>query len=193
MCLPVAPRWVRPELKELKVQWIWGSGLGFVGEVRRKRGIPLVGQIFTSPSHWSVSDRSFVFHKAGHSSKAAIKSRTFSPIIPLTWMPTPNPADVHVSAFTFRVAHFRLVQLSKNTPKFTSEIVLSFCIRTPSPLKNTNVLRSQIQKLDFSVHLHETAQKSPSVWGLPYRVVCLRGLAQKKELQLGMGCCCYPK
>lgn len=216
MCLPVAPRWVRPELKELKVQWIWGSGLGFVREVRRKRGIPLVGQILTSPSHWSVSDRSFVFHKAGHSSKAAIKSRTFSPIIPLTWTPTPNPADVPVSTFTFRVAHFRLVQLSKNTQKFTNTKTfpsvfksmnqrvlfdVTKCypfawdvnLRTTSSLKNTNVLTSQIQKFDFSVHLHETAQKSPSVWWLPYRVVCHRGLAQKKELQLGMGCCCYPK
>lgn len=114
------PRWVRPELKDLKVQWIWGLGLGFVGEVRRKRGIPLVGQIFTSPSHWSVSDRPFVFHKAGHSSKAAIKSRTFSPIIPLTWTPTPNPADVSVSAFAFRVAHFHPVQLSRNPQKFTN-------------------------------------------------------------------------
>ncbi len=117
--LPAAPRWLGPELKVLKVQRLWGAGLGFVGELRRKAGIPLVGQIFTSPSQWSVSDRPFVFHKAGHSSKAAIKSRTFSPIIPLTWTPTPNPADVPVPAFAVRVAHFRPVQLSKNTLRFT--------------------------------------------------------------------------
>lgn len=41
-----------------------------------------------------MSDRPFVLHKAGHSSKAAIKSGTFSPVIPLTWTPTPSPADV---------------------------------------------------------------------------------------------------
>lgn len=67
-------------------------------------GIPLLWQIFTSPRHWSVSDRPFVFQQAGHSSKAAIKSRTFSPIIPLTWTPTPSPADV--PGLDFLVAHF---------------------------------------------------------------------------------------
>lgn len=97
-----------PERKR-KVWWIRGSGLGIElkwGELRRKRGIPLVGQTFRSPSNWSVSDGPFVLRKAVHSSKAAIKSRTFSPIIPLTWTPTPNSADVPVSAFVCPVAHF---------------------------------------------------------------------------------------
>lgn len=116
VCLLVTPRWVRPEGKEGKCSEYEGQNWEFVGEVRRKRGIPLVGQIFTTPSHWSVSDRPFVFHKAGHSSKAAIKSRTFSPIIPLTWTPTPNPADVPVFAFVFCAAHFGPVPHSKNSP-----------------------------------------------------------------------------
>lgn len=80
------------------------------------------GQTFTSPSHWSVSDAPFVFGKAGHSSKAAIKSRTFSPIIPLTWSPTPSPADVPVSAFGWAVAHF----CPKKKKKFKSSATCAF-------------------------------------------------------------------
>lgn len=54
----------RPQVsqKRRKCSLYEGQDWGCLGYVRRKRGIPLVGQIFTSPSHWSVSDRSFVFH-----------------------------------------------------------------------------------------------------------------------------------
>lgn len=110
-CPPGEPNW---SSKRWKFREYEGSGSRFVGELRRKQGIPMVGQIFTSPSQWSVSDQSFVFHKAGHSSKAAIKSGTFSPIIPLTWTPTPNPADVLVSVLAIPVAHFLPHKFSKN-------------------------------------------------------------------------------
>lgn len=117
VCVFLSPnRWAKAA--SWKCSEYEGQNRGFVGEARRKRGIPLLGQIFTSPGHWSVSDQSFVFHKAGHSSKAAIKSRTSSPIILLNWAPTPNPADVPRSAFAF--AHFHPVQLCKNIQEFTN-------------------------------------------------------------------------
>ena len=122
--------------------WVCRGGRG--GE---KRGIPPVGQIFASPSYWSVSDRSFVLHKAGHSSKAAIKSRTFSPIIPLTWTPTPSPADVPAGV----VAHFCPVQLSKKDSYI--------CVHAKNVRKVFAVFMSRRRNQEFCAHLHETVQE----------------------------------
>lgn len=94
-----------------------GIGVWIERGLSKKRGIPLVGQTFTSPSHWSVSDAPFVFHKAGHSSKASIKSRTFSPIIPRTWAPTPSPADV--LSLCFRPGVLLISDLTNSSKKKT--------------------------------------------------------------------------
>lgn len=146
--------------------WVCRGGRG--GE---KRGIPPVGQIFASPSHWSVSDRSFVLHKAGHSSKAAIKSRTFSPIILLTWTPTPSPADVPAGV----VAHFCPVQLSKKDSYI--------CVHVKNVRKVAEMQKSRV----LCTFTWDSA-------GILAWAVWHRGLApNRRELQQGNGGCCYPK
>jgi len=160
---------------------------------RRERGIPLVGQTFTSPSHWSVSDGPFVFHKAGHSSKAAIKSRTFSPIIPPTWTPTPNPADVPVYAsIACRVAHFCPVQLSKKHAKLFQHGGSSFYVTVMTKFHWLRTLppnRTTLSDMQFSFgsltrrhwdQTHTTHKPFTFTWGSTEKTIgmCHLGLAQ---------------